>query len=276
MMISWGVGLLFSGIVARYAYRRRMLTASGMVAAIILGTGLYALGTPAWYGSLLAFFFSSSLLSKWKRHRKGHAKKHDEKGSTRDAGQVWANGGAALIACMLYAWTGQPEWGLAFVGALATVNADTWATEIGGLSRRQPIHILTGKRVPRGTSGGISMLGTLAAAAGALLIGISFILLQQLTEKESLFEWDAASIVILLFIAACSGLVGAMVDSMLGATVQRMFRCTVCGQSTEKQTHCEQATVHFRGLGWMNNDAVNAISSISGALAAIGLGILLL
>ena len=60
---------------------------------------------------------------------------------------------------------------LATVAVVATVNADTWATELGVLSKNKPIFILTGKPVTTGTSGAISLGGTIAGFVGAFFIG---------------------------------------------------------------------------------------------------------
>ena len=56
---------------------------------------------------------------------------------------------------------------------MAAVNADTWATELGVLSRTPPRLITSGKVVERGTSGGVSLAGTLAALGGAAVIGLA-------------------------------------------------------------------------------------------------------
>src|SRR5205085_9892042 len=99
-----------------------------------------------------------------------------------------------------------------YVGALATATADTWATELGVLSPQQPRLITTGKHVAPGTSGGITLLGTTAAALGAFALGLVFWLLQRCQR----------SLIALPLTALVSGLAGSIVDSLLGATVQAM------------------------------------------------------
>jgi uncharacterized protein (TIGR00297 family) len=64
-----------------------------------------------------------------------------------------------------FTWTG-------FVAALAAANADTWATELGVLSRKEPRLLTTGQKVEKGTSGAVSGYGILAAVAGAAAIGL--------------------------------------------------------------------------------------------------------
>src|SRR5690606_13332309 len=133
------------------------LCVSGARSAVVLCTGFVPIGAPVWFGVLIAFFISSTLLSKWKRkHRaKEAAEAKYEKTGRLDAGQVWANGGVGLLLCAAYAVWPDKGWLLAYIGVMAAVNADTWATEIGALSRTAPRSITSGKPVEAGTSGGV-------------------------------------------------------------------------------------------------------------------------
>ena len=83
-----------------------------------------------------------------------------------------ANGGLGAILAILYSLRPNPLLFIAFVGAMAAVNADTWSTDIGILSPSPPRLITSGRRVTPGTSGAISLPGTIAALLGALLIGL--------------------------------------------------------------------------------------------------------
>lgn len=271
--MDWIIGLGASAVVAIFAYRRSSLSFSGMMAAMLMGTLYYALGSMVWYGTLLAFFISSTLLSKVKKRMKASYEANYEKTGRRDAGQVFANGGIGMVLCVLYAIWPEPLILWAYIGVMATVTADTWATEIGSLSRAQPRSVLTWKQIPTGTSGGISALGTSAAVAGGLFIGCGAVVFQWFA-NASLLDWPEA----LLFIAISmiAGTAGAMVDSVMGATVQVMYRCSQCGSVVERRDHCGHAADHIRGLRWMNNDRVNLISSCAGGLLAAGLAALLL
>ncbi|REK57231.1 MAG: DUF92 domain-containing protein [Thermobacillus sp.] len=265
MPLRWAAGFAGSGLIAWIAWRKQALSASGAWSAVLMGAVYFALGGPLWYGLLLVFFATSVFWSRWKRHirAKREAERHYAKTGRRDAGQVWANGGIGLALCAAYAVWPEPALAAAFVGVMASVNADTWATEIGALSRTQPRSLLTGRSVPAGTSGGVTPLGTFAAFAGAALIGISAALLG---------GGEAAGIpaAALIVVAAATGLAGTIADSLLGAWQQAMYRCLTCGALTEREVHCGKPALHAQGRRWMTNDLVNLISSlVAGALAAL-------
>ncbi|WP_436239599.1 DUF92 domain-containing protein [Paenibacillus sp. LjRoot153] len=255
-------GFIGSVMIAGAAYWKKSLSITGLMAAVLLGTTMYACGSLVWFGTLIAFFISSSLLSKLKHQRKAAAESGYAKGSRRDAGQVAANGGLGLLLCIGNAIWPDPVWWYIYIGVMATVNADTWATEIGGLSKSIPRSIVNGKRVAAGTSGGITGLGLVASLLGGAFIGLVGGIFNQIGVTH---EFNS-SIIILVSLGAIAGLGGSLVDSWLGATLQVMFHCEVCGKTIEKQEHCSQKAKQIRGLRGMNNDVVNAASSLIGGV----------
>ena len=250
-------GWAAAAAIALAAYRAGSLNRSGATAAFVVGGLTFGFGGWAWALLLLVFFISSSALSHLFRQRKHALSEKFSKGHQRDWGQVAANGALAAALAAVHAWHPESRWVWpAFAGALAAVNADTWATEIGVLARSAPRYILSGKPVPRGTSGGVSLLGFGAALAGAALIGVC-----ALSGKASPRLALAVTV---------GGWLGAVADSILGATVQAMYFCPQCQKETEHtpQHTCGAPTVWRRGWRWMNNDAVNFIASAVGAIAA--------
>jgi len=256
----WGV--IGAAGIAWAAYRARSLSRSGAQMAWLEGSVILGLGGWAWGVLLLAFFVSSSALSRVARARKRSVAEKFSKGSRRDASQVLANGGlAALLAltARLSPTDSAAVW-VAFAAALATATADTWATEVGVLHPR-PRHVLTGRPVPPGTSGGVSPLGWLAAALGAGLLA-------------ALAAWlapsDASRVPVALAVV-CGGLMGSGVDSLLGATIQAMYYCPRCAKETEQHPRhrCGTPTRFVRGWRWMDNDMVNALAIAAGAAVAV-------
>ena len=124
-MWNWVIGFGCSAIVAYSAYKRRSLSLSGMLAAITMGTIFFAMGSLLWFGILLAFFVSSSVMSHVKKSAKETYEAAYEKTGRRDAGQVFANGGMGMLLCIAFAINPSPVIVAAFVGVMATVTADT-------------------------------------------------------------------------------------------------------------------------------------------------------
>ena len=258
-------GTLFALLVAGAAYRKKSLTGSGFAAAVVMGAVYYGAGNLFWFGTLLLFFITSTLLSKYKKREKRELEKSYAKTGNRDAAQVFANGGLGMILVILNALFPHPVWMYVFIGIMATVTADTWATEIGSLSRRRPRSVITLQPVAPGASGGVTLTGNIASMSGALLIGVGAYLFLQVTGQEM-----QASLLAYALIGLISGFAGAYLDSLLGATAQRMYCCTICGKEVEVHEHCGVRTIKSRGLGWMSNDLVNLLSSLfGGALAGI-------
>lgn len=254
-------GFLLAAVVSYAAYRRQSLTRNGAYAATLLGTIVFGLGGWQWALLLLAFFLSSSGLTGAFRRAKQRPEEKYAKGGERDAMQVLSNGGAAGTFVVLHAIFPAAVWPwVGFAGALAAVNADTWATELGVLNPWLP-RLITQLRTPveKGTSGAVSLVGTLASLLAAALIG--------LLAAVTLHGLHCT----ILFSVMLGGLLGSLVDSLLGATLQAVYFCPLDQKETEKHPFhtCGTKTIHVRGLKWLDNDLVNVACSITGALTAL-------
>ena len=174
------LGLIISSAISVAALRRASLSRSGAVGAVLIGTPLFGFG--GWVAGILlvTFFISSSALSHYKAQSrsKRDAARFFDKGGQRDLGQALANGGAAALCAVAFGLSSTPEarhaWQAAMLGALAAATADTWATELGVLSRRAPVMITTLQPATPGRSGAVSGAGLAAAGAGAALIAAVF------------------------------------------------------------------------------------------------------
>ncbi|MCW2276872.1 DUF92 domain-containing protein [Heliophilum fasciatum] len=299
-------GLVLSSLIGWLAYRRRSLAESGVAGAILVGTLIFGFGGWIWGLTLVAFFVYSSALSKYKEAQKNVvAEEKFDKGSRRDFGQALANGGfGGVLALLHYYFPGEPALFAAFIGCMATVNADTWATEIGVLSKSRPRLITTGKPVVPGTSGGITPLGTTATLLGGLLIGVTVWVFVGVAGMlggtagvnaagvealgVSAFGVNAAGVNVpgvnapgvplagfvdgwwIILAGMIGGLGGSLADSLMGATVQVMYVNAETGKETEKKrTKSGVPNRYSRGWRWMDNDLVNFISSAMGAGVAV-------
>lgn len=257
------VSVALAAAVSAVAWRARALNPTGAVAATVVGGAVLAFGGLSWALTLVAFFVVASALSRFRRAAKderlgGLGTIADPRG--RNARQVLANGGWAVLAALGAAWAPGRLWPPVFFGSLAAAAADTWATELGVLSGRLPRSVRTWQRVPPGTSGGVTWLGTAAAAGGAAFVA---------AVGYALGDLRAAEVAAVAF----AGAAGALVDSALGATAQARFQCLGCGFSVESREHpsCAGRAVRTSGLPFVDNDIVNLLGSGAGAGVALAL-----
>lgn len=254
------VGLFLALVISIIAKQLGALSNSGFIAAAIIGGIIFAFGGIPWAVLLLVFFVSSSALSRVSRIRKQGLREKFSKGAQRDWAQVLANGGLGVFFVILHNIYPGEEWmWVVYIGAMAAVNADTWATELGVLSKKPPRMITNGRIVDAGTSGGVSLTGTLASIAGAFLIGtVAAIFIRN-------DNWLS-----ILFFTTIGGVAGSVVDSFLGATIQAIYYCRGCSKETERHPlhTCGSKTSLFRGWRILNNDWVNFICSVVGSIVA--------
>jgi uncharacterized protein (TIGR00297 family) len=257
------IGFILAAVVAYLAYRAHSLSKSGSFAATFVGTIIFGMGGLPWAILLLLFFITSSGLSRAFKKRKEGLNEKFSKGNERDAGQVFGNGGLATLFAALHAV--YPESILPWVGfaaSLAAVNADTWATELGVLNPTPPRMITDlRKRVEKGTSGGISLFGTLASLLGSAVIALPAVLLSPVGSLNTNY----------FLLITLAGLAGSLFDSLLGATVQAMYYCPTDQKETEKHPlhTCGTETVHIRGWKWLDNDWVNFACGAFGVIMAL-------
>jgi uncharacterized protein (TIGR00297 family) len=245
------IGVVLAAVVALVAYRAGALSRSGAIAAFVVGAIVFGAG--GWPGAalLLAFFIPSSLLSRIGKSRKRAIGEGIEP-EPRNGWQVLANGAVAAV-CALAGLHEGSRVAAAFAGAFAAASADTWGTEIGILSGRAPVSLLTLRGVAPGRSGGVTPLGLIASIAGAFLVaGVAALL-------------GLAS----LWIVTAGGVAGALLDSLLGGSLQALRWCPRCHCDCETRLHaCGAVTELRRGAGWMENDAVNFAATLCGAAVA--------
>jgi uncharacterized protein (TIGR00297 family) len=257
------VGLALGVSIAALALWAGALSRSGALAAALLGGLLFGLGGLRWAALLLLFFVTSSGLSHLSGRRKAALAEKFAKGSRRDWAQVAANGGLGALLVVAHTFWPEQNWAwIAYAGAMAAVNADTWATELGVLSKTPPRLVTTWRPVERGTSGGVSLAGTLAALGGSLVIGLAAGWLR-----------PATGVFATCLAVSLGGLGGALFDSWLGATRQAIYFCPICQKETERhpQHTCGAQTTRLRGWVWLNNDLVNLACALMGAGMAVGM-----
>ena len=233
------------------------LDRSGAAAAGILGFTLVLIGSWQWVMPALVFFGTSSWLSKLRPIREEGEEHILDKGSTRDDGQVWANGGVAILIAVLSLFFPSSIWFVCLAASFAAAAADTWATEIGMRWGKSPRSLLTFKRVERGVSGGVSFFGSLGAIFGALAIAVTYYFL-----ANDPFWWEY------FFLILLSGFLASIIDSLLGATLQAKYE-DASGRLTEKRGSTSGGHKLVHGFEFVDNDAVNLFSIASASILVL-------
>jgi len=235
-----GLVLQALGISAGFAALVFALRAATLGAALTGGlfTAVLYLATPGWYTALwplLALFLLTWGATRFGRKRK-EALGTAEGKRGRTASQVAANLGIAAMATVPVLWRGTeigqlgPVTLIAMLAAMAEATADTVSSELGQVLGGEPVMITSFRRVAAGTDGAVSFAGTLTGcAAAAVVVAVGMLALPVSRVNAG--------------IALAAAIAGLLVDSLLGAGPEQR--------------------------GWLNNDAVNALSTLAAAVLAL-------
>lgn len=212
--------IIFLVIFSLFSYYKHLLDFEGVLVANIVGLAAisYAPNPLISFFAVVVFFIIAEIASNYPK------KKHEK----RNVFNVVGNSLPALLSIILIVIF--PEnavaFELAFFAAVSAALADTLSSEIGYYSKKDPIMITTLKKVPRGTDGGVTLLGEGAALIGGLIIA-------------TIYYFTYHNIV-LAGLVVIAGLVGTNIDSIFGAI--------------------------FETRKILNNMQVNLIGSSSGAI----------
>jgi len=187
-MVDAGLGFLASLLIAGLAYQQQKLDRYGALLAVAMGTIIVITGGWLFASMMIWFFLSSTIVGHWAKESK----------PKRTWQQVFASGAIPTVISIWYWFDSDTMVMLIYASALAVATADTWSSELGRLSKKQPVHLTKRIQVPVGTDGAISGLGTLAGVIGAVSV--------------SLFVGGS-------FVVIVVGIIGNLIDSLLG-TVQ--------------------------------------------------------
>ena len=207
-------------------------------------------------------FASSSLLSHYKKSEKKEFEDVVSKTGPRDYIQALANLGVATFLLVLYQFIPSQVLIASLIGSVAAANADSWASEIGGISKKKPVLITTFKPVDKGISGGVTYPGTIGGIAGSLFIvciGVIFLNLSTSFKGNMTFLFWAS------FVA---GSLGFIFDSYIGAVFQSLYK----NKTNERFTEDNEGNKELvKGFSWINNDVVNFLTTLFAALLAGGI-----
>ena len=207
-------------VIGLITYWRKALDLFGSIFMIIMGIIIILFAGVNWLVLIFIFMFLGLVSTKYKHEYKKDIGVYE---GTRSLKNVISNGIVPFVMAAFGNYGG-------FIGSIATATADTLASEVGVV--QQPRLITTMKKVPPGTDGGISIIGTAAGIIGAGIIGVSAYLLGIFPDPF-----------VTLKISIIAGTVGCFVDSILGAVLERR--------------------------NYISNEYVNLIATITGAALGI-------
>ncbi|KAK4325251.1 hypothetical protein Pmani_004209 [Petrolisthes manimaculis] len=283
--MRWLNATLLPILVAWWGLRRRSISFSGAVCGLFVGF-LLTLGSYAFFVNLLVFFVMSSKATKFKGSYKRKFEKDFKEGGERNWVQVVCNGGVASLMSWLYIidcgcgeqpinllYNYRCSWlSLAVLGALSCCNGDTWASELGTvLTSSQPFLITSLRPVPRGTNGGVTVIGLVMSFLGGMVVGVGHYLALLLLVSNSVMlssppQWH------IIIVGALGGLLGSLIDSLLGATLQ-FSGMDADGKIVERDG---AGVVWINGSHLLDNHAVNLISSLLTAILLPQLALLVM
>lgn len=250
------LSIISSFMLALLAYIKKALDFKALLLAFIFSIIICYCGGLLSYLILCEVFLSTVISHKIKpKERQKINNELTEKNGAKDIFQIIANVGTSTILIIIYYLTHNNIFLVSFSCVMAESMADSLASDIGVLSKKKPLNILTFKRGEKGLSGNISGLGLIASLIGSIIIGLTF----------TIFK---SSINYFIIIVLC-GFIGALIDSLLGATIQAKYQCPKCHKTTEKKSHCFQPAVHIKGIKIINNDIINLISNILTCLISL-------
>jgi uncharacterized protein (TIGR00297 family) len=240
------------------SYKKNAVSPSGLFVILAVSFLFIWLGISSFLFILFYMFASSSLLTLFKRDKRA-LELIVAKTGPRDYKQALANLGTAMACGIGYKYISDDIFIAAFTGSVCCANADSWASEIGSLSKAAPVMITNFKAVEKGISGGVTLLGLAGGIAGSLFISlasvITFYISGPVTENLSA----------VFGISFITGILGCLLDSYIGAFSQALYKNKDHGLFTENPAG---NTVLLKGSRWIDNDVVNFLTTLSGAVLA--------
>ena len=244
--------ILLTPLVLLLVNKKKLLTKDGVLAAVLIDIFIsLSLGNFGFI-LLLTFLLLGAFSDKFKK-KIGQKKQNSE---NRNWKQVLANSSVATLLAVAYFITKNNVFAILFATALAEALSDTFSSSFGSLAPHA-YDITRMKKIKKGLSGGVSLIGTLFGLLGAGIIALVTLA----------FGVADAKLFLIIFVSAFFGM---LFDSVLGSLLQVKYKCPVCGEITEKRLHCNTETAHNCGVKCVSNNLVNLLSTaFSAALAAV-------
>jgi uncharacterized protein (TIGR00297 family) len=204
---------LFALVLGVGAYYAKAADSDAVLSETFICLLVILFSEPGWFALLLAFYLLGGGFTRYGYDYKRQLGIAQSKSGIRGYKNVFSNSLVPLAMAICHGVYGSNFFVMAFIGAVATANGDTLASEIGQTSRIKPRMITTMEVTEAGVDGGVTPLGEAAALAGASIIG----LLAAATGVSGGYG---------ILTGAIAGFMGTNFDSLLGATLQRKGHLT--------------------------------------------------
>lgn len=248
LFVKFGIAFSVTGLIVWCSLLNGLLTYTGGIAALILGTTVFYLNGPIAFGAVIFFFITSAILE--------HYHKKPKTDKVKTFAQVIENGLPFILFSIMYYATGSEIALICEFAAIAGATADTWSSGLGYFSKEKVRSILTLKPIPKGESGGITGLGTAGAVFGALFIAMFSGLL------------GGTNIIIRVAIVFFFGVFTSVLDSLFGILLQVKYYNEKTGEMLEKKPKSMRGIRRVSGYDFINNEMVNFLTVMISSLLA--------
>ena len=247
--VNYIIPLVVTLPMIAFVHHKKVLTRWGILSAIVLDISASLAFGNIGFITLCMFFLGSLLADKIKNQEKSSFENRGEK-------QVLANGALGIVFAIIYLFLPSKIWFIAFSAVFAEAFADTVSSGIGSRAK-YAFDTFRFKHVEKGTSGGMSILGTAAAFLASSVIAVLSLMFDEITLIDAI-------------VICLAGFSGSLFDSFLGSIFQAKYKCSVCGKTVEKSIHCEKLAEKICGISFVDNNTVNFLSTaFSSALALL-------
>jgi len=275
------IGLSASIALSIIAVKAKVIRRSAIPQSVLVGTLVTLSGPPSVLLFILFLLYATIVtrLGKEPKVKLGIAYDLEGRGARQVAAVGFTPSIMAMVSSVTYAIglvTVAKIFLVSYVASLAATSADTWASEIGVLSKSEPFLIIMPKaKVTPGTSGAVTLLGELSSLAGSTAIALTYLVLAVVFNRSPgwiKFNWDTVnpSMQVILLVLAL-GYLGEVMDSLLGALTQPKYYCDRCSMVTEQEIHtCGSKTrLIYNPRIKLSNEDVNLLTSLIVAVIAV-------